>query len=319
MENLNHLMVFFAKNGLTSSEANHQANMTKEVCEKIARDLESTSSAKEILIYDNNVDIDLDSNHRIDNLEDICKKEGELYAISAWLREAIKAKEILLKYFNDLHWSLFLDSETESVSYFTVEQPIEPNYDPIFVTEQDIIGEMSIADRAEYLRCESIAAHLGKKLHSRGLITIIRKQIQKFIPTRFHSLNNGNGVKDFPVLRKKLYEIDEFEKIFFSLQEEHRSAEQKLNWFKANIKNEVTLRNAAITAKEKEKYQDEIDQYNIAIRNWNDEKSKHDQKITILKSSAEERRLRKIKEISELKIIIPEKLQTVLEFVKNYK
>ena len=92
--------VFFAENGLTSTSANHIANLAKEAYQNLENELNSIcfyttkvsllgTSTKEVLHYGN-------------QLIDVTKldKIAELKSLIAWLREAIKAKEQLTRNVN---------------------------------------------------------------------------------------------------------------------------------------------------------------------------------------------------------------------------
>ena len=312
------ISVFFSDKGMSMSEANHTANMTKEIADNTARTLSNTAGVTETIIFGGER-IALDSNKSLPNLTELCSKEGELFALSAWLREAIKAKQAALDFIAKCNDIEFLSPEEREIP----DAPVRPSMGPIpeleMISEQDVINEMDCKERAEYLMVEAQAAHIGKKIHDNGQVSQMRKSLKAFKSTRFHTLQSGGGPCDYPVTREKLYPEAVIDKVFFELQSQHRSLEARLNYFKAKIKNAVTERNAELSKTRADAFaaanavlQAQTDQYNarmILLQNLTKE----------LNLLAETRRLEKTKEIAALKIIIPFALEPTLEYVKSYQ
>ena len=129
--------IFFAENGLTTTSANHIANIAKEKYQVLMKKLTgldfydskvvSLMGSSEALLSEGITDL---SNIKKDLL-DIAK----LKSLIAWLREAIKAKEVLRK-------------EALSSTYNLVKPILPLEEDPI--TEEDVIGSWSIKKRNRY-------------------------------------------------------------------------------------------------------------------------------------------------------------------------
>lgn len=314
------LLVFFGDKGLSNSEANHQANMTKEIAEGVGREIDSLSSVHETLSYDGGKDIVLDSNEAVDleQLKINAQVEGKLYALSAWLREAVKAKMLLLQIVKQASNGAFM-IEDEKFPALDEQPPlfITP-VKPAAKTEEDVIGDMDIKERAEYLTLEATAAHLGKKIHKGGKISVLRKDIQDFVPVRFTTKNSGTGAKDYPISRVLLYEPDAFDKVFFALQAEHRAAEQKLNGYKARIQNEVTVYNATVEKEYSATYNEARLIHDKLVSEYNAKHQSIQKEQQAFISLLESRRLEATKEISGWKIVVPNDLEEMLTFVKNF-
>jgi hypothetical protein len=349
----NHLNVFFSTTGLTMSEANHVANIAKELAIGIQAQIENTSEVKETVDYSGK-EIELTSSKKIDNLQELCMKEGEIYGLAAWLREGIKAKEIANKYLADLDVSKFLSNDEAKIFNEKPEQPEypeKPKYPdypdvpdypvmPELFSEISIIGEFNIKERAEYYILEAKAAHLGKKIHNDGKITTMRKELHNFKAFRVQNFNWGQGTRDYPVKREQLYTIQEIDDLFFFLQKEHREVEKRLNYYKARIKNDINLKNQKLLADYNIKYSKvrrEIElidtkynqditaidtKYNQAVEllniKFNQEHKVWQAKASEMTILAEERRLHDINTLANLKIAIPNELQNVLDFVQIF-
>jgi ribosomal protein S17 len=313
-----HLTVFFAGEGLSQTEANHQANMVKEIADIIKREFESTGVYTEKVVYAGE-EVPLDNNQTITDLVEKAQMEGNLYALSAWLRSAVKAKEELLKIIRTAPDTFFL---TEEEVYPTISIPRPMQHEvPLQKTwtEEDVIGEFTIAERAEYLRLEAQAAHLGKKIHTGGILDQIFTGLRNFVPFRFHGLRDGAGMKDFPVRRARLYEVEGFEAAFFQLQAEHRSVEARLNWYKARIQNLVAERNAQQIREGRAASDKLYGEYLQKRQEWEahceDIRAKEQDLLQVIA----ERRQNATSQVSAYKIVVPKELEPVLQKVQTFK
>ena len=142
--------VFFDKHGLSITEANHKANLLSELATAIEAEFKSTGAYKEELIFDGGDIIQLNTFKKIE-LENQATKEGDLYALSAWLREAVKAKTQILDDIKSMSYISFLE-DNEEYPDFKELKPVQKRVElPIYITEDDVIGKFTIAERAKYL------------------------------------------------------------------------------------------------------------------------------------------------------------------------
>lgn len=298
--------VFFTAEGesVSMSEANHVANLCGEISKSLASSIQSAGAFQETVNVDGNCVV-LRNPSKIDLVE-ASTKEGEVYALSAWLREGIKAKDALL----NLVQGADTDKFANEGEFPTYKIPNPPQLQ-IF-TEDDAIGEFTIAERAEYYRLEAFAAHIGKRIHSSnkedGVVAKVRDQVISFTPSRMVRFESGPGPKDYPSTCTLIYTTEEVDKAFFSLQELHREYNSKLNAFKARIKNLMTLRNTEYRKA-----------YNQALNEYESVQESYRASINKFRSQMEERRLALVKQIAGYKIVIPNVLIDTLKFVRSYK
>lgn len=278
-----------SKNGLTSSEANHITNVTKE----LVKDLEigkfplSTAS----VVQDNGKELPLDENVKNENWIVDIQRAGELFALSAWLKTAIKYKENLL---DTIDRARFIPEVEEPE---LEKAPSTPKTD-----FEDYLNQLNTKDRAEYLSAEAKAAHIGKFIHN---FDAIRQASENFSPTSFMRLN-GSG-ETVTVVAERLYSKQELSDGFFTLQKEHRAAEQVVNLYKSRHKEW-----------QKETLQDHNSELkSIASRNV-DKQLAYNKEVDAARLDFENSGKEQKKEISALKIIVPESLQDTLDFVNQY-
>jgi hypothetical protein len=319
----NNLTVFFGKEGLSMSEANHISDMIKEKNKSVYAEIEQAGVVKETLLFEGE---QLITDPKKVNLKEKCLEEGELYAISSWLREAVKSKEQLINFVKN-------KKEVDLVEFFGLGLPKTPSEQgvlepkmkevipPTEYTEWDIIGEMNIAERAEYYSVEAKSAHIGKKIHNKGKISQLRDEILNFKNFRMVTYNGQNGTRDYAVKRELKYNINEINDIFFYLQKKHREYEQKLNFYKADIKNKLATKNAEEKARyskeyneAKNVYENEMKEYNAAYKNFSNS-------YNSIVNEANEMQVNTINEISKWKIVVPnvfkEKIDSLLKDIAS--
>ena len=280
---------FLDTKGLTTAEANYTANIIKELCERISNEIKQLTLFKGTLNFQGK-QTEYNKVYKVENLEEKCLEEGNLYALSAWLREAIKAKEALLKQVENDNFDISLLNE---VNYGKTTN---------LLTEDEVKYSLPINELAEYLAYEAKAAHIGKKVHPNGIFEQWFNMIKNTPKVQINEINKDYIVEfDQVVDEKDLYQT------YFTLQKEYREAEQKVNYYKAKVKNLLNERNQEINQKNRA-LQDKLSQ-DLEIQN---------SKNLALQAEINNLRGQKLKEVSELKIIIPNELQKTLDYVQTY-
>ena len=280
---------FLDTKGLTTAEANYTANIIKELCERISNEIKQLTLFKGTLNFQGK-QTEYNKVYKVENLEEKCLEEGNLYALSAWLREAIKSKEALLKQVENDNFDISLLNE---VNYGKATS---------LLTEDEVKYSLPINELAEYLAYEAKAAHIGKKVHPNGIFEQWFNMIKNTPKVQINEINKDYIVEfDQVVDEKDLYQT------YFTLQKEYREAEQKVNYYKAKVKNLLNERNQEINQKNRA-LQDKLSQ-DLEIQN---------SKNLALQAEINNLRGQKLKEVSELKIIIPNELQKTLEYVQTY-
>ena len=280
---------FLDTKGLTTAEANYTANIIKELCERISNEIKQLTLFKGTLNFQGK-QTEYNKVYKVENLEEKCLEEGNLYALSAWLREAIKSKEALLKQVENDNFDISLLNE---VNYGKATS---------LLTEDEVKYSLPINELAEYLAYEAKAAHIGKKVHPNGIFEQWFNMIKNTPKVQINEINKDYIVEfDQVVDEKDLYQV------YFTLQKEYREAEQKVNYYKAKVKNLLNEKNQEINQKNKA-LQDKFSQ-DLEIKN---------SKNLALQAEINNLRGQKLKEVSELKIIIPNELQKTLDYVQTY-
>lgn len=151
--------VFFGEHGLTSTSANHLANIAQEKIvsnEAKLKNLNFVTTTVDIVGSPENSGKIINKGYdetRLSEVRGLLSEIADINAFCAWIREAIKAKETELN-----------DATTKSYEDWLKENSLE-NDRPEFVgdaTNDDVMAEMTVKERNEYFHLEATAATIGK-------------------------------------------------------------------------------------------------------------------------------------------------------------
>ena len=276
--------------GISSSEASRIANLIKE----LVKGLDVTTSNFQIqtsYFKEDGNDYRLDMNNKIENWNENLIQKGDYFALSAWLKEAVKVKEDLCKK---------IIAKVFNTSDYTAElKPYIKNELETFSLDFDYYkyNVMSEEDLAIYLTADARATHIGKFIHN---FDEIRSQFDNFKPTTFRR----EGDKVITVTNKPLYGKDDVLAKVETLTAQHSTQDKLCNAYKASHKAweaDQKLKRAS----EERLFQDElrkIDRYNDEII------SKH-------KTEFEKEKIQELENIRAMKIVIPKQYKALFDEV----
>ena len=276
--------------GLTMTSANHLANLAKEII------LECEEKLKQISFLDSTIELINGAEAKVlsrgvttvDDIPELLDKIGKMNAFQAWVREAIKEKERVMLALASLSFD----------NYLKLKELTLPTVTPLKVwKEEDIVEEMDIKERNNYISLNVKAAAIGNYIHPGNPISRARNTLITRI--NVPSVVDGEG-RDLTITTySPSVPLEIVEKMFIGLQGVHRELEKKLNSIKFKIKEEVNKRNLAEQAKFKEEsqeYQKVKSQYTQEMNSYITEKSN---------------------EISKMKIVIPDNLKETFEYLNS--
>lgn len=288
-------MIFFSKDGkgLTSTSANHVANLAKEMIRGLESSLGSLTlySTSVSLIGSETSDLlmkgadsdELESVRR--NLHAVAKAKS----LIAWLREAIKAKERMI-------------SEVESMTTYGYMKlkGIEPEKYPERgqeLTEDEYYASLSLDERNRYYELETLSAVLGKAIHPEGSFATAREKLNT-VMRQPHQVK-GDGRDTLIYTFTPTVDAKEVEDLYFKLQKQYREAQASLNAIKYECEKAVKASQVAVATE----YASRMAKYNDFNERMNVE----------LAAYVKER----VREIGDLKIVIPQSLQEIYDIVTH--
>lgn len=292
-------LVFFKKEGeegvaLTSTSANHIANLAKEYIQSVETRLNNICffNAEIALIGSvggaNTIQTG-ETSEVLNNLQSLLEGVAQAKSLIAWLREGIKAKESLMK---GLQATSLEDWREEN----GLTSPEAPNRGHV-LTEIEYYASLPIKERNRYYQLETEAAVLGKYIHPDGHLSDARKELKDKLQHP-HKVD-GRGRDALIYTYTPTVNVAEVDNVFFELQKKHREIQAQLNAMKYSCEqaiNDSTNKANTEYMIALRKYQAELKDVLEAFKTWKDEKSQ---------------------EYSKLKIVIPHSLMGIYNTINS--
>lgn len=290
---------FFANKGLTSTQASHLADISKELQQNEAEKLTNITFYDTYISVIGSKDKQLISHglHGTAQFKKDLDLQSSLFTFNAWVREAIKYKDALqskVTYTSFDDWLVMKDIK--------ITPPTPPKKD-CDLTEEDVINSWDMEKRMKYLELETYAAHYGKFIHVNGAFNKARKDYYAALNTPIVTEGSGRDIILFH--RSSTVEIDTVDQTFLELQAQHREFEKQLNQMKAEIKNSVNMS----IKNNYNAYEKKMLDYNQQLLEYNSLYEKTYLQFETWKSE-------ELAKISQLKIAIPERLKATFEFLQ---
>ena len=285
--------VFFSKDGLTTTSANHIANMAKEAYKSLETKLNTAVFyTTEIGILGGNASNTLKEGVDDNFLKDIypdLMHIAELKSLIAWLREAIKAKERLITEAQGLR-----DSEIATLLGITL--PDAPTSYPR-LSEDEVIATWGIKQRNRYYYLDTLCSTIGTYIHPDRGFSNAKEDLTRILSEKHTA--QGNGRDTVIYTRTPTVSLETVESVFFNIQEKYRGFQAELNSMKHQIE-------VALQEDDREKSQKEVEE----TKNYQNECKALLSQISAYRKDA-------IKAMQSLKIVIPDSLKNVYETVSQ--
>lgn len=285
--------IFFNESGLTTTSANHVANLAKEAVETLVTSVEGIQfyeTKLALLGSEKSNIIELGTTPELlDSIKPKLMEIAQYKSLIAWLREAIKAKERLI-----LEAKNLLDEEIiEKLKIETPERPSREE-DPSI---SDIVATWNIKQRNRYYYLETVCATIGTYIHPHGKFSEERKDLKD-------KLNNPNRVSGSgrdTVLYTYTPTVSQtkVDNIFFDLQKTYREYQAELNSMKHSVNMEIEKIEREHSAA-----------YNIATANYKDIMMNVNAQVNAYRQEA-------IEKAQNLKITIPDSLKEIFSKVNG--
>ena len=225
-----------SKKGLSMSQAQSISNLCNQAAQEISNKISSFNvCSKTIHVQGGEYDL-VEGNPMPDNVIDLLKEKGKMHATQAFLMEAIKAKEAYID---------SLRAARPDLSH--LEAPVReeaPDYELASgVNEEWGWAQLSDAEYAEFLEAEAYAAHLGQFIHKNGKLSEMRNELTNLPSIEWMNIEEN---KKSPIRIHKHHTSEYLHSQYEKIASVHRSSEQRVNYFKAKVKNLVSDENARI-------------------------------------------------------------------------
>jgi hypothetical protein len=222
--------------GLSLSQAQSISNLCFQRTQDISSNLSVINNAEKTLKIGNETYIETVGNKIPANVVELLLEKALLHATQAFLMENIKAKDSLLK---ELKAKYFISPLTEPDFPQTESITLIPLVDEKWGWDQ-----LSLSEYNEYLEAEAYAAHIGQFIHKDCKLDILRKELSTIKTLEWMTIKDGEKT---PLKVSVHHNQAQLLDIHNNLAALHRKYEQRVNYFKAKVKNLVTEENARIS------------------------------------------------------------------------
>jgi hypothetical protein len=288
--------------GLSLSQAQSISNLCFQRTQDIANALGIINNSEKTINIGGETYIETKGNQIPKNVVDLILEKGLLHSTQAFLMENIKAKDILLK---ELKSKSFI-SPLEYPEYPTLKSFLAKE----LVDEKWGWEQLSTSEYNEYLEVEAYAAHIGQFIHKGERLDVLRKELFTLKTLEWMTIEDG---KRTPLKVVTHHTPEQLLEVHNNLAAMHRKYEQRVNYFKAKVKNLVTEENARIS-KENADIQAEINSANEMLRNqYNTLVAEYEANNLKLKQKFEQLRQEDIQKTAQLRISVDNRFQNVID------
>lgn len=290
--------------GLSMSSAQTVSNMCNQTVREIDNVLGSVNNASKTITIDGKDLTETEGFKMPENVIDLLKDKAKLRATQAFLMEAIKGKDEELKRLKKL-----------TFDYSKVEEaPDYPDYREYngkdSVDEDWGWSQLSDSEMNEFWEAEAYASHIGQFIHKNGKLDTLRTELTTLKSLEWITVKDGEKT---PIQVVKHHSREQLFDIHSELSELHRTYEQKVNYFKAKVKNLTSSENARL-ATELAKAITEVNVFNNELRNiYNAECKSYSERQAAWTSSRESERELAINAVSLLRITVPSQFKETVD------
>lgn len=276
-------LVFFKKEGeegvaLTSTSANYIANMAKEYIQGTEVILNNISFLDvEVALIgtnsSNTIQVGM-TQEEFDNIPIMLDNVAQAKSLIAWLREAIKAKDTLIRELQ----ATTLDKWCKENDVENPTQPIVPHV----LTEQEYYASLPIKERNRYYQLETTAAVIGKYIHPDGNLSDAREELKNKVQHP-HKVE-GKGRDTLIYTYEPSVSIAIVDSTFYELQKKYREVQAQLNSMKHDcevaIEESLNKSNTEYAVALSE-YKENLKATMLSFKTWKDKKSQEYSKLKI--------------------------------------
>ena len=296
--------------GLSLSQAQSISNLCNQSATEIKAKLHGVNNYTKKVKVNKEEKIILKGKKLPENVLELLNRMSQLHACQAFLMENLKAKDAMLEA------ARLASADLSEVVYPEKPAFVDPTVGSLAeVSEAWGWEQLSAAELNEYYEAEAYAAHIGQFIHAHGTLTVLRNELPEIPSIEWMTIKDG--VKS-PVDIDVHHEAEDLLKLHNELAGVHREKEQRVNYFKAKVKNLVTKENARI-AKHNADLQNSAAKTNNDLQVEYETKMKEaNEKANDIRKAFEIKRQERISEIAAMRIEVAPRFQAVVdEFLKD--
>ena len=296
-----------ASKGLSMSQAQSISNLCNQRSRDISFKLRDINNVEKVLEIGEKTYIETPGKKMPENVMELISDKSRLHATQAFLMENIKAKDEMISEIKNRQMTFHLPIPIRGVLQ---ETEIESS-----VSEDWGWDQLSTSEYNEYLQAEAFASHVGQFIHKGGKLDNLRSELPTLKTLEWIEVEAG---KKTPLKVSVHHTAEELGDLHEKLAGVHRNYEQRVNYFKAKVKNLVTSENARIAKENAVKEASAAEANQKVLSDYNKVKEEWQSNYRQASHLFEEERQNEIKNSAALRIAIDPRFQAVIDmFLKD--
>ena len=223
--------------GLSISQAQSISNLCNQRAKEIENAISHVNNFSKIVKVDGKEQVIKKERKMPKDIVRLLEEKAKLHACQAFLMENLKTKDELIT--NEKRVMLDPFEELEKPTMPVMARPNLLEFGE--VKEAWGWEQLSSTEYNEYLEVEAFASHIGQYFHKGGVLDALRKELPTIPDVEWMRIRDGEQT---PVEIKVHNESDDLLALHEKLATIHRKHEQRVNYFKAKVKNITTAENS---------------------------------------------------------------------------
>lgn len=297
------------KNGLSMSDAQSVSNLCNQRATDIGNVFSNINNVSKTLKIGVKDYTETEGVPLPEDTLALLKEKASLHAVQAFLMENLKAKEAMLKDIKNRPFTYDIEAPNrERVEKTVVLREVNEDWGK---------DQLSLDEINEFLSVESEASHIGQFIHKNSVLDKLRKELPTIKTLEWIVVKDGEKT---PLIVTKHHTPEQLSALHEELSAVHRNAEKRVNYFKAKIKNLVTIENARI-AKVNSVEQNRVNMINQKINEtYINAYSKWSGEYEEALQEFEAKRNEEIQQVAALKISVPNLFKPLVDkFLESIK
>jgi head-tail adaptor len=293
-----------ATTGLSLSQAQSVSNLCNQRVRDIKDRLSIINNASKTVTVNGKTYTQQPANPIPTDIIALLQEKARLSATQAFLMENIRAKDAMLKATRNMEF------DYSNQVAFPVRAELKYNNQIDQVDESWGWDQLSVAEYNEYLEAEAYASHIGQFIHRGGELDALRIELPNMKSLEWITVKDGEKT---PVEVHCHHTPASLAQIHEELAAMHREFEQRVNYFKAKVKNLVTAENARIARANADEMATATAHNNTVWAEFETLKEQWYAAEKKAKFEFQEQLEKQINDIAAWRISVPERFQPVID------
>lgn len=295
--------IYFGEEGMTSTSANHVSAMANVMVQDIKNHLMGLRLYEKSIRVIGDAEVTVETvNNTLPDIAEGVKQICKANALIAWLREAVKERENAQTYIQNMT----LDDWMKKQGIEKPASPVPPAMPRINFQDYATILDtgLSVKEYNRFVELNSALAVYGEMIHEKGLLTRQKSELARIMqnPTEVKESGRDTIITTYKV---DLNYVD-LDKLYTELQAEYRRLQAEKNGIEAKFSNLA------------------IDYQTRKMDEFKTAKAKYDHDLWVVNSQLvgydtemKEWKKARLDELAALKIIIPNDLKAIHQYLKE--